>query len=69
MIWCIKMKNLSYKAVARSLFTSYDEQPLSRVELGKVVDALKTAGIPPSILQRIDADSARHALKLLDEMT
>ena len=61
-------KQVSYKAVARTLFTSYNEKPLSRLELDKVVDALKTTGIP-AVLQRIDADSARHALKLLDEMT
>ena len=61
-------KQVSYKAVARGLFTSYNEKPLSRLELDKVVDALKTTGIP-AVLQRIDADSARHVLKTLDEMT
>lgn len=60
---------MSPKAVARDLYTSYDEQkPLTRKELDSVVCALKTTGIP-SALQRIDADSARHVLKILENTT
>jgi len=69
-VWTNAMTNrIASKAVTRTLITSYDDQePLSKREMEQVLHALRFCHVP-NVLARLDADSARHALKRLDEMT
>jgi len=59
----IEMHRLNPQAVARDIIHGYDElKPLTQRELELVTFALRFCPVP-KILERLDADSARHALK------
>jgi len=63
----IDMQRLNPQAVAREALSGYREQaPLTPRELELVSFALRFCPVP-DILARLDADSARHALKRIIE--